>query len=184
MRVGAKYGKLTIIGYSHTDKRWRKHYFVKCDCGTEKIIHGSSMISGNTRSCGCLRKVAQQHRRKPNNGGELTAIILGYKHHASRRGLNWDLTRDQVNDIIRKDCYYCGSQPSNLKKTRNSTNGLLYNGIDRFDNTKGYIYSNVVPCCKQCNMAKRDISFSDFVEWVNNVAQNLSRQPPTPEQPA
>lgn len=52
--TGNKFGKLTVIGpeftYSYTGK-WR----VRCDCGNERVVFGTSLTSGNTKSCGCLR---------------------------------------------------------------------------------------------------------------------------------
>lgn len=52
--IGKKFGKLTIIKRVENDKNNRTQYLCKCDCGKEKIIRGSSITSGNTRSCGCL----------------------------------------------------------------------------------------------------------------------------------
>lgn len=53
--VGNKYGKLTVIEFSHSDG---KHRFWKCKCdcpkGTEVIVRGSDLSTGKVRSCGCL----------------------------------------------------------------------------------------------------------------------------------
>jgi len=54
LKSGSKFNRLTIIKFSHQDKRWRKFYEVQCDCGTTKTVMGSAMVSGNTKSCGCL----------------------------------------------------------------------------------------------------------------------------------
>ena len=66
------------------------------------------MISGNTKSCGCYGLETKLNQRISNNHSELTAIILGYKRHAERRGFKWNLTRENVKLIIYKNCYYCG----------------------------------------------------------------------------
>ena len=47
---GTRFGKLTVL----TDNGKIIHCY--CDCGNEKIVSRSSLLSGNTRSCGCLRK--------------------------------------------------------------------------------------------------------------------------------
>ena len=164
---GEKYNRLSIISFSHSDSRYRKFYNVKCDCGKEKKIMGSAMISGNTKSCGCLSKQIKNNRRISENHSELTAIILNYKRHAEKRNFKWDLTRDDVDLIIKLECVYCGSKPSNIKKTKNSIgNGLMYSGIDRVNNNLNYTKNNCVPCCKICNYAKSNMSVIDFKEWA------------------
>jgi 5-methylcytosine-specific restriction endonuclease McrA len=132
-------------------------------------VQGTLLRSGNTRSCGCFAKEVKSTKRKPDNGGELTAVILGYKRHAARRGLSWNLGREYVRAIISKPCLYCGSIASNEKRTKNTKEPFKYNGIDRYDNAVGYEESNVVPCCFVCNRAKGDLSATEFLEWVNKV---------------
>ena len=173
MRPGEKYNRLTVIKFHHSDKRWRKWYSVKCDCGDEKIVMGSAMISGNTKSCGCLAQEVKANKRIPGNYSEVTAIILGYKRHAKRRGYKWELTRNDINNIIKMPCFYCGSEPNNIKKIKNSVgNGLKYSGIDRMDNTKNYTKENTVPCCKICNYAKKNMTTNEFQEWAIRIGKN------------
>jgi hypothetical protein len=53
--TGKKYGKLTVLEFMGKKKR---HYMwrCKCDCGNECIVSSDNLNSGNTKSCGCLRK--------------------------------------------------------------------------------------------------------------------------------
>jgi hypothetical protein len=46
----------------------------------------------------------------------------------------------------------------------------LYNGLDRVDNTKGYIISNIVSCCGQCNRAKGILSQEEFLQWLKRAS--------------
>lgn len=166
---GLKINKLTIIRLHHKDKRWRRHYLCRCDCGNEKVIQGSLIISGNTKSCGCLLAESMKKKRLPNNRGVINQIILSYKRHAKRRGLIWELNFDDVFGIINKPCYYCGIYNSNKKITKNCREGFQYNSIDRVDSNKGYVINNVVPCCERCNKAKMAMSKNDFLEWIQRV---------------
>lgn len=62
--TGQRFGRLTVLerapnqmvnlksGRKMSVTAWR----CKCDCGGEKVIVGSSLKSGYTRSCGCLEK--------------------------------------------------------------------------------------------------------------------------------
>lgn len=178
LRSGDKFNRLTILSYSHSDKRWRKWYNVKCECGSEKVVMGSAMTSGNTKSCGCLSREVRANKRISKNHSEITAIILGYKRHAERRGFEWKLTRSDVEELVKKNCFYCDSKPNNIKKTKNSIeNGLVYSGIDRIDNSKDYTKDNSVPCCKVCNYAKSDMSLNEFHEWAIRIGkQAMAKQ--------
>jgi len=49
MNIGEVFGRLTVLS-PETEYR----YLCRCECGKKKIIAGSSLRSGNTRSCGCL----------------------------------------------------------------------------------------------------------------------------------
>lgn len=50
---GKTFNLLKVVSYSH--QKGKLHYWsCVCDCGKEKIIEGSSLRSGNTRSCGCI----------------------------------------------------------------------------------------------------------------------------------
>lgn len=57
----------------------------------------------------------------------------------------WDLTREQYEDLVSKPCHYCGFKIE-----------TVIGGLDRLDNSKGYIFGNVVPCCFECNVARSD----------------------------
>ncbi len=58
--VGKKFARLTVLARHGTDitpagtilPTWT----CRCDCGTEIVVRGHSLRTGNTRSCGCLRK--------------------------------------------------------------------------------------------------------------------------------
>lgn len=49
-KAGSRLGMLTIT------ERMGKKAKVLCDCGNEKIVYISNMVSGATKSCGCLFK--------------------------------------------------------------------------------------------------------------------------------
>lgn len=169
IQIGDKFYKLEVISLSYIDDKHRRFYLFKCDCGNKKIIHGSAVVSGNTKSCGCYKTESYKRRRIPNNHGEVTAIIASYLRHANSRGKEWCLSRGFVENIIKENCFYCGSPPSNLKKTKNSIDGLKYNGIDRIDNNIGYVEENCVACCQQCNLSKRDLNIEEFKTWIKKL---------------
>lgn len=170
IKQGDKFGRLTALEYQYTGKHYRRYYSFRCDCGSEIILQVSNVSSGNTKSCGWLAR-EYKLKRISNNHSEITAIILGYKRHAIRRGFKFLLTRKDVANIINQNCYYCGDSPSNRKITKNSiSGGLLYNGLDRVDSSKDYTLDNVVPSCGFCNRAKQDKPISLFIYKANKIA--------------
>ena len=56
---GQVFGKLTIVEFSHTDKRGQRCWKCSCECGQNTIATASALTSGNTKSCGCLRSQAE-----------------------------------------------------------------------------------------------------------------------------
>lgn len=58
--IGKKFGKLTIIAYSHHDSRKRRWYKCKCDCGNDVVVLIYRLRNGHTKSCGCLQKVTNK----------------------------------------------------------------------------------------------------------------------------
>lgn len=62
--TGEKFGRLTVIEYSHKDGRY--HYWkCKCDCdGKELLVKGDYLRKGQIKSCGCL-KVERCKSKKP-----------------------------------------------------------------------------------------------------------------------
>lgn len=64
VRIGEKYGRLTVIGSCGAAKG-RKMYLCRCDCGTQKVVSGHGLRGGNPRSCGCARRRTHGMSRTP-----------------------------------------------------------------------------------------------------------------------
>jgi len=88
------------------------------------------------------------------------ALYSLYIHSAERRGILFDISLDVFTEHINKDCYYCGQ--SAIPKR---------NGIDRIDNSKGYVSDNIVPCCFRCNQLKGKLSVNDFYNHIIKILE-------------
>lgn len=96
----------------------------------------------------------QRHREK--NVSRSTAYaykpngrFIRAKAQAKQRGLEFVLSREEFFSLLDKPCVYCGAV----------SDGHTGCGLDRLDNTRGYVISNVVPCCGPCNRI-RGVSLS------------------------
>jgi len=58
--VGQKFGRLTVESRVSQYRKERgdkgTYWLCKCECGKERVVSRQSLISKNTRSCGCLQK--------------------------------------------------------------------------------------------------------------------------------
>jgi hypothetical protein len=54
--TGQKFGRLTVVGFSHVDIKRFAHWQVVCDCGVLHTVRGFSLTSGHTQSCGCRQR--------------------------------------------------------------------------------------------------------------------------------
>lgn len=51
--IGKKFGNLTVLKYSHTDKKGNTYWICECDCGKIKTVRRGHLLSGGVKSCGC-----------------------------------------------------------------------------------------------------------------------------------
>lgn len=188
--TGKRFGRLLIISRTdnipHPTKHnlggWDVAWVCKCDCGKEIVTRSSSLMSGRSKSCGCLRSdiVRESNRNrtrdkcwnygKDRNESCARLIMSRYKYGAKYRDLDFNLTYEQFFKLATSSCYYCGSPPANIgTNPKFPEEHFIYNGIDRLDNTKGYNKDNCVPSCHQCNWGKNKCSVEDFISWVDKV---------------
>ena len=52
--VGKKFGKLTVVSFSHRDKSYQLFWNCICECGKKTMVNGRHLRSGQTKSCGCI----------------------------------------------------------------------------------------------------------------------------------
>jgi hypothetical protein len=190
--IGKKINNLRIIDYVKTIKikiKNRKSPYsqtvwkCQCDCGKIIELKRSNLISGNTKSCGCLLKANYdklknkgiQNNILPKGIAALNAYYGNYKYRAKKNKLCFELNKSEFENIIYKNCYFCGTEPnrqfpSNGKLKSRPYNGYIFiNGIDRKDSSKGYYLDNCLPCCSVCNNAKSDLDINFFLDWIQKL---------------
>jgi 5-methylcytosine-specific restriction endonuclease McrA len=175
--IGLRFGMLTVISIADA-KTYKKgdhyrklaRYNVLCDCGNTTVVFGQDLRSGKTRSCNQdLCRLHYVDRYMP----AFNAVVKGYKDSASKRGYIFDLTHNDVFRITKEACYYCGIVESQTRRIKSGKymSEYSYNGIDRVNNSLGYTLNNVVACCGACNVAKNNMSQSDFINLCKRIAK-------------
>jgi hypothetical protein len=90
-----------------------------------------------------------------------------YRHSAKLRKHAWSLTKDEFRGLVEAPCHFCGRDPSLVHRWRGSE--YVFTGVDRWDNTRGYVAGNVVPCCATCNFLKGRLAGEEFLEAVARI---------------
>lgn len=147
-----------------------------CDCGNLTQVVTSKLTRNHTTSCGCRQQEVIDNNRLPEGEGATRALFRSYQDGAVRDDRKFELTLGEFKQLVFSSCYYCGSEPSRSTRRLNNNGQIKYNGIDRVNNSLGYVLGNCVPCCTTCNLAKRDMEQSQFTSWINKVHYNLKPQ--------
>lgn len=88
---GKVFGRLTVL-YRVKNKGKAVAWKCRCECGIEKDILGSSLVTGNTLSCGCYNKEKISNDLTGKRFGKLVAIKpTGNKR---RRYIEWECLCD------------------------------------------------------------------------------------------
>jgi hypothetical protein len=191
--IGKKFGKLTVISFSHIAEfkhkdRLRKSYYFNCicDCGSQKAIKKSNLTAkiNPTKSCGCARiegfkigagkqkGIPRPKMQKANGESILNTVYNSYKNSAIKRKLTFNLSIEEFKSLTSRNCSYCHDAPSEKKKKRDFTNRKM-NGIDRIDSSIGYELANSVPCCKVCNYMKQSLSLEDMQLHMSKIFNHM-----------
>jgi len=84
------------------------------------------------------------------------------------------ITFEEFCEMSQLNCYYCGAEPSNemkyikRKMDEGKEDSFIYNGLDRFDNSKPHTKENCVPCCKYCNISKNNLTAKEFFSFIKS----------------
>ena len=158
--VGKQFGRLTVVGFAGLDSKGRSRWDCLCAEGTRVIVRGNALMTGATKSCGCLRKdVASQ---------QLLAHPIPIKH-GMRNSVEYRCWRDMIQRCtnLNTKCYpnYGGRGITVCERWRNSFEAFFADmgprpenlTLDRIENDLGYSPDN----CR----------------WATLSEQNANRRP-------
>lgn len=168
--TGQRFNKLVVLRKSGNDKYRKTIWLCQCDCGNLKEVTRERLMTGQ-KSCGCIWKdkrigsLAVEHK-----------ILSRYKGNAITRNIKWKLSEQKFYELINSPCHYCGQVDKKLND--NTGEYFFLNGIDRINSSKDYVDGNVVSCCKRCNIAKNDMTYSEFMDWISRVYVHVRQEVP------
>lgn len=120
-----------------------------------------------------IKKYNKSLKRRFNN-----AKRFNTKHRKTMDGLpdlkEWTITFEEYIRVLSRNCYYC-----NVCLETESGSGL-----DRIQNTQGYVTGNVNPCCGECNRIRSDsMDAEEFKRqtilngrWQENIIPSVKKE--------
>lgn len=172
--AGQRFGKWLVLKQTGRNKWYEALYHCRCTCGAEsKTVLRCALLSGTSTQCrDCGRKAAGKTRTKPYGVAAINAVYSTYYEHAVARNYIWNITKDDFSKLIFQPCYYCGAPPSQIVK--GCVHAVLYNGVDRVDNSKGYIAGNLVTACGICNRWKSNMNVESFLKHAQRIVSRVA----------
>lgn len=137
--TGQVFGCYTVLNYEE-QRSYNSYWRCRCRCGEIKIVGGSKLVSGSTKSCGCLRRqrMIQQHFVHGETGSPEWVV--------------WQSMRTRCSNPNQQSAkYYIGAGVSVCDRWQNSFENFLSDmgrkpsskySLDRIDSTGNYEPSN------------------------------------------
>jgi hypothetical protein len=145
-REGERFGRLTVTSYAGKPAKGRQHRWnTVCDCGSEQVVQVGNLVTGNTKSCGCLnREIVSKDKRVH---GESNVESLG----RSAEYATWISMRQRCYDMKDKSYERYGGRGIRVCERWLSYSSFLADmgrrpsvshSIDRIDNDGNYESGN------------------------------------------
>lgn len=176
--LGKKFGKWTVMGFSHRDAQRTQHWKVKCECGFEDSVLISNLFRSTSTGC---KKCSSSNNRGIRNtqwkGGNFISqsFLLAAKKSAETRGISFKLsTRDLEEQFLLQKgrCAYTNSElhfskvQSGVNLNRRDTQTA---SLDRIDSNKGYNRANIQFVHKTVNSMKWDFKEEYFLQMIEKI---------------
>lgn len=172
--TGKKFGILTVVRLFGSTQRGKLLWEAKCECGNIRHFQPDNLISGHSKSCGCiLRKIGHEHFNWCGHG----EIGLFWWNSVVRRAADsnkkfdldikygWDLFLFQ-----NRKCKLSGSPIHFASSIKAYNRGETTASLDRIDSSIGYEEGNVQWVHKSINKMKSDLPQDVFIDMCIRVA--------------
>ena len=169
--TGKKFGKLEVIGVHDTGSR-KTYYVCQCDCGNVKVVRADSLISGATKSCGCIKKEQEKTNLTANHRHKMSGTRI-YETWQDMKRRCYNKQNVRYNRYGGRGIKVCEEWLNNFQSfydwaIRNGYSDDLT--IDRIDNDGNYEPSNCrwSTVKEQCNNRSSNINIT-----IGNATKSL-----------
>ncbi len=165
--TGQKFGKLTVLAFSHTSEHSKKTMWkCRCDDGNEITVIGNNLVRGIVTSCGCERsRINKEKKTKHGHGGAVNSHGEQTRRPTAEY-IAWQHAKDRCHNPDNADyANYGGRGISMCEEWFNSFEAFYAHvgpkpkntSLNRIDNDSGYNPGNV--------------------EWATRTSQANNRRP-------
>lgn len=170
-RIGIKKGSKITIDIIDINPNSNIKIQYKCDsCGSIKESNAASIFSRKNsqylkdKRIFCVKCAASKNNSNYKHGN---SKYSEYIYSAKIRGIDFNLTVGEFENITNKPCHYCDGY--SIDRNPRSKG----NGIDRKDSHVGYIIENCVPSCATCNFIKNKMPYDDFITYIKQLYHTI-----------
>lgn len=100
-------------------------------------------------------KMEEANRKRRES---LDAHYKIYQRTARLKKLKFEFSEEEFKTLVVNPCYYCSI-----------IDEKGFNGIDRMNQSVGYIQSNGVSCCAMCNWLKGSLDSATFIKRIRHI---------------
>lgn len=170
--IGRRFGRLVVLRELKFKPRIHAHigWLCRCECGNYKVAPADLLLSGGTRSCGCLRgELAGALNRTHGLSRTKEYVALRSRKRWETKKIHdsgWTLQMDQALRELQPVCVVCGSAER-----------LEVDHVKPLSQGYGLLPGNAVMLCKSCNSRKWKRSLeelpADMATKIMNSAQEF-----------
>lgn len=168
---GKRFGRWTVIAFSHKDKHGTAYYKCECECGGEQLIARGRLSAKNIG--GCMTCKANRQKR-PAYTGYWSYI----KANAHSRNIEFAIEKEETFDLLDEQNWKCALSGENLKIAlgrQAHMKGGTSASLDRIDSTKGYVRGNIQWVHKDINRMKSNLPEARFVALCAKVSDKHAK---------
>ena len=169
--TGKKFGKLEVIGVHDTGSR-KTYYVCQCDCGNVKVVRADSLISGATKSCGCIKNEQDKTNLTDNHRHKMSGTRI-YETWQDMKRRCYNKQNVRYNRYGGRGIKVCEEWLNNFQSFYDWAISNGYSDdltIDRIDNDGNYEPSNCrwSTVKEQCNNRSSNINIT-----IGNATKSL-----------
>jgi hypothetical protein len=172
--IGEKSGKLIVVEkLDERDKFNQIQWLCNCDCGGKIILSTTRITHQSVKSCGCIYHPQGEKNPKWTGYKEIPGkFFYNIKKGAELRGLNFNITIEEIWDLFLKQNKKCAITGWDLSIWKNSKKTMEGNAsLDRIDSSIGYDIDNVQWVDKEINRFKNHYPMDEFLEMCKMVVE-------------
>lgn len=166
--IGQSLGRWTVLTMGAKTSRGAVRWVCRCICGRERQVMATRLVRGQTNGCpSCSRQSRDQDCQWPFT----IYVIKKLRYDALKRGIEWNVTEQQLADLWRRQDSRCALTGLELNfRSRQGEDQLA--SLDRIDSSQGYVVGNVQWVHKDINRMKNAFDQNHFINMCRLVANS------------